>query len=290
MPRNLILITYDSCRLDSALAAKAPNLARLGEIEARYSYASWTAPSHYTFMMGLVPHVSPTKVYASEVYKEDFHKWGHRLDIPDLKFETFLPQLSLPGMLKQYGYRTVGRVSMPVLNPYTVINNAFDDYRLMDNHNDFKGMVEEVAFSRDQPSFHFFNLGETHYPYMLDDPSLPHISGLHGVAKTLSKGGDAGGIIGHKQKEGEMDIEEFFADEVMKGLHQQQIRCVEYLDELLGALMDKAPSETWFMVMGDHGEAFGEGGYFGHGPVMHEKVFQVPFVEGLRPRRKARLI
>ena len=34
-------------------------LARLGQIEARYSYASWTAPSHYTFMMGLVPHTSP---------------------------------------------------------------------------------------------------------------------------------------------------------------------------------------------------------------------------------------
>ena len=286
MPRNLILITYDSCRLDSARAAKAPNLARLGQIEARYSYASWTAPSHYTFMMGLVPHTSPTKVYASEVYKDDFSKWGHRLDIPDLSFGTFLPQLSLPGMLRQYGYRTVGRVSMPVLNPYTVINNAFDDYQLMSNHNDFAGMVEGVSFSRDQPSFHFFNLGETHYPYMLDDASLPHISGLHGVAKTLSQGGDAGGHIQHA---GEMGIEEFFSSDVMRGLHNQQIKCVEYLDGLLGALYDKAPSDTWFMIMGDHGEAFGEGGYFGHGPVMHEKVFEVPFVEGLRPR-KARLI
>ena len=286
MPRNLILITYDSCRLDSARAAKAPNLARLGEIEARYSYASWTAPSHYTFMMGLVPHVSPARVYASEVYKDDFSKWGHRLDIPDLSFGTFLPHLSLPAMLRQHGYRTVGRVSMPVLNPYTVINNAFDDYQLMSNHNDFKGMVEGVGFSRDQPSFHFFNLGETHYPYMLDDASLPHISGLHGVAKTLSRGGDAGG---HIRAEGEMGIEEFFSSDVMRGLHAQQIRCVEYLDGLLGALYDKAPSDTWFMIMGDHGEAFGEGGDFGHGPVMHEKVFEVPFVEGLRPR-KARLI
>jgi len=237
-------------------------------------------------MMGLVPHLSPPNVYASEVYKEDFRKWGDRLDIPELSFGTFLPQLSLPGMLKQHGYRTVGRVSMPVLNPHTVINNAFDDYKLMENHNDFKGMVDDISFSRDQPSFHFFNLGETHYPYMLDDASLPHISGLHGVAKTLSKGGDAGG---HIPKSEEMDIKDFFADDVMRGLHQQQIRCVEYVDEILGNLIDKAPSDTWFMIMGDHGEAFGEGGYFGHGPVMHEKVFEVPFVEGLRPR-KARLI
>lgn len=279
MPRNLVLITYDSCRLDSARAAKAPNLARIGGIEARYAYASWTAPSHYTFMMGLVPHRSPTGVYASEVYKEDFARWGERLDIPDLKFASFLPQLSLPGMLKQYGYRTVARVSMPVLNPHTVISNAFDDYRLMDNHNDFRGMVDEVQFSRDAPGFFFFNAGETHYPYMLDDPALPHISGLHGVAKSLARGEDAGGRLA------EMSPDEFFRPEVMKGLHDQQIACVEYLDGLLGALIDKAPKDTWFMVMGDHGEAFGEGGYFGHGPVMHEKVFEIPFVEGPRPGR-----
>jgi arylsulfatase A-like enzyme len=286
MPRNLVFITYDSCRLDSAQKARTPNLDRLGTIEARYSYASWTAPSHYTFLMGLIPHTSPPHVYASEVYKEDFRKWGDRLDIPDLKFETFLPQLSLAGMLKQYGYRTTARVSMPVLNPFTVLNNAFDDYQLMPNHNDFAGMVRDAVFPRDQPSFHFFNLGETHYPYMLEDSALPHISGLHGVAKTLAKGGDAGG---HIRATDEMDLDTFFADDVMRGLHAQQIKCVEYLDGLLGALIDKAPSDTWFMVMGDHGEAFGEGGYFGHGPVMHEKVFEVPFVEGLRPR-KARLI
>ncbi len=279
MPRNLVFITYDSCRLDSALAAKAPNLNRLGEIEARWSYASWTAPSHYAYMMGLVPHKSPPHVYASDVYKEDFRRWTDRLDIPRLQFETFLPELSLPAMLRKQGYRNFARVSMPVLNPFTGINRAFDDYRLMPNHNDFAGMVNDISFSDTQPSFWFLNLGETHYPYMLKDAELPHISGLHGVTKALAKGGDAGGAVDRR----EMSLEEFFSDSVMRGLHQQQIRCVEYLDGLLGVLFDKAPANTWFMVMGDHGEAFGEEGFFGHGPVMHKKVFEVPFVEGIRP-------
>jgi hypothetical protein len=281
MPRNLVILTYDSCRFDSAQAARAPNLARLGELERRYSYASWTAPSHFTYLMGLVPHVSPPHVYASEVYKQDFARWADRLDIADMHFGKFLPQLSLPGMLKSHGYRTVARVSMPVLNPYTILNNAFDDYRLMSNHNDFAGMVADMSFTRGQPTFYFCNLGETHYPYMLDDASLPHISGLHGVAKSLASGGDAGG----KVKGSDVAAAEFVTDETMRSLHQQQIRCVEYLDGLLGALFDKAPSDTWFMIMGDHGEAFGEGGYFGHGPVMHEKVFEIPFVEGMRPGR-----
>jgi arylsulfatase A-like enzyme len=45
-------------------------------------------------------------------------------------------------------------------------------------------------------------------------------------------------------------------------------------------LFDIAPKNTWITITADHGELFGEAGYFGHGPVQHEKVFEVPFVEG----------
>jgi len=40
------------------------------------------------------------------------------------------------------------------------------------------------------------------------------------------------------------------------------------------------PPNTHIMVTSDHGELFGEDGYFGHGPIIHEKVFEVFFVEG----------
>jgi hypothetical protein len=40
------------------------------------------------------------------------------------------------------------------------------------------------------------------------------------------------------------------------------------------------PPHTYVTVTADHGELFGEGGYFGHGPINHEKVYEVPFVEG----------
>jgi hypothetical protein len=55
----------------------------------------------------------------------------------------------------------------------------------MDDHNDFAGMVRGAEFSRDQPIFYFFNLGETHYPYMLAD--MPKISGVHGVFKQQAR-------------------------------------------------------------------------------------------------------
>ena len=279
MARNLVFLVLDSCRFDSFARASAPNFSRIGSAEKRFSYASWTAPSHYTFLMGLVPHRSPQHVYASEVYKKDFASWIERLAIPDLGFKSFVPQLSLPKLLKDHGYRCVGRVSMPVLNSFTLLSKFFDDYKLMPNHNDFKSMVDEIEFSGDQPTFYFLNLGETHYPYMLSGDDLPHISGVHGAVKQLAAGEDAGGRI-DPTSNGSSD---FFGDEQLKSLHDQQVRCVEYIDGLFGALMEKAPPDTYFMLMGDHGEAFGEGGFFGHGPVMHEIAFEVPFIEGLRP-------
>ncbi len=45
--------------------------------------------------------------------------------------------------------------------------------------------------------------------------------------------------------------------------------------------MNQLPENTWLIVTSDHGELFGEDGFFGHGPIAHEKVLEVPFVEGL---------
>ena len=266
----------DSCRFDSYRAAKTPNMDRLGEAEQRYSFASWTSPSHQTLLMGQVPHTSPHKVFASEVYKDEFAKWVGRLDAKNLSFKTFVPHLSLPKVLKDLGYKTHARVSMPVLNPLAGFNRFFDDYQLMPNHNDFAGMVQKIQFDAKAPSFHFLNLGETHYPYMLKDSELPRISGVHGVFKEMDdvqmRGGD-------KLADGG----KFFTQAAMRDLHQQQIRCVEYVDGLLGELFHKAPANTYFIICADHGELFGEDDYFGHGPIMHPKCFEIPFLEGMRP-------
>ncbi len=267
---NIVFIIMDSCRLDSFMNANTPNIDRIGKVEKRYSYASWTAPSHYAFTMGMLPHASPTEIYASEVYKEEFALWTERTGSKELAFRDFLPELSLPKVLSNLGYETIARVSMPVLNQYTLINQHFDDYKLMDNHNNFAGMVEEIEFDEHIPKYYFLNLGETHYPYMLEGDDLPRISGVHGVFKSL----------GGSKPKNTASSDHFFDSAQMKMLHDQQVTCVEYIDGYVGKIMDKAPEDTYFIVTADHGELFGENGYFGHGPIMHEKCFEVPFVEG----------
>jgi hypothetical protein len=271
--RNLVVVVLDSLRYDSWRAAPPQSLAGLGVAERRFSYASWTAPSHYNLLMGLLPHTSPPHVLSSDYYQRDFLRYSERLGLPDMEYRKLLPALFLPTYLRNtLGYRTHARVSMPVLNPFTVINRDFDSYKLMPSHNDMAAIVAEVQFDPERPSFWLLNVGETHYPYAYpgkDAEGLPHISGVHGVFKHLDEIRAGGG-----------EPAEFFTTARLKELHERQVAALEYLDRVFATLLDKLPVNTWLIVTSDHGELFGEGGYFGHGPIMHEKVLEVPFLEG----------
>jgi arylsulfatase A-like enzyme len=225
--------------------------------------------------MGLLPHTSPPEVYASEYYKHDFMRYAERLRVPEMEFKKLLPSIFLPTYLRHtLGYTTHARVSMPVLNEHTVVNRDFDSYRLMPKHNDMAAMLDDMSFDPGRPSFWLLNVGETHYPYALPDEDprqWPHISGVHGVFKRLDAEKDKPGMT------------EFFDTVRLRELHDRQVEAVRYLDGVFARLFDMLPSDTWVVVTADHGELFGEDRYFGHGPVMHEKVLEVPFVEGPVP-------
>jgi hypothetical protein len=274
---NLVVVILDSLRYDSWTAADPRTLNRLGPVEQRWSYASWTAPSHYNLLMGLLPHTSPPRVYASEYYKQDFIRYSERLGVTGIEFKKLLPSIFLPTYLKhELGYRTNAMVSMPVLNRHTVINRDFDGYELMPTHNDMAAMLDKMTFDPERPSFYLLNVGETHYPYALpdEDPSTwPRISGVHGVFKRLD---DQPGPAAEAELE-------FFDHGRLAELRERQIRAVGYLDGVFDRLFHLVPRNTWIIVTSDHGELFGEDGYFGHGPITHDKVFEVPFVEGMVP-------
>lgn len=271
---NFIIVVLDSCRFDTFMKAAPRVVTRLGSPGMRYSYASWTAPSHYNLLMGLMPHTSPAGVFASEYYKKDFTLFNKRLGAREIEFRSLVPRLYLPDYLRDtLGYRTHAMVSLPVLNSFTPLNRGFDTFRLMDRHNDMNAMLDLMSFPADRPSFYLLNTGETHYPYATpDEPEneWPRMSGVHGVFKHLDDHSVPGGD--HQDR--------FFDDAQMAALRERQVNAVRWLDRVFERLFDIVPGNTWITVTSDHGELFGEGGYFGHGPVFHEKVFQVPFLEG----------
>ena len=276
---NFIVVILDSCRFDTFVEAAPKSILKLGPLEKRWSYASWTAPSHYNLLTGLLPHTSPPNVYASDYYKEDFFNYNTRLGAKGIEFGKMVPALWLPGLLRNtLGYTTHARVSLPVLNPKTGINRDFDSFQLMDKHNDMRSMLPTMKFDAARPSFYMLNVGETHYPYAKpdEDSSMwPRISGVNGVFKSLDGALDAQGNLIKAA-----DAPQFFDQSKLDQLKARQVDAVRYLDGVFAELWDLVPKNTHVIVTADHGELFGEMGYFGHGPIMHEKCFEVPYLEG----------
>ena len=276
---HFVIVILDSCRYDSFMEAAPKTITKLGPVERRFSYASWTAPSHYNLLTGLLPHTSPANVYASEYYKEDFFNYNRRLGAKGIEFAKMVPSLWLPGFLRNtLGYSTHARVSLPVLNPKTGINRDFDSFQLMDHHNDMRSMLPTLKFDAARPAFYMLNVGETHYPYAKpdEDSSMwPRISGVNGVFKQLDSQIDAQGNLVHQS-----DAPQFFDQDKLDQLKERQVETVRYLDGVFTELWDMLPKDTYVIVTSDHGELFGEGGFFGHGPIMHEKCFEVPYLEG----------
>jgi len=286
---HFVIIILDSCRYDAFMSAETKTIQKLsgGKVEKRYTYASWTAPSHYNLLTGLLPHTSPENVYASEYYKEDFYNYNKRLGSKgtDIDFGAMVPSLWLPTFLQtKLGYDTHARVSLPVLNPKTGINRAFDSFQLMDSHNDMAAMLPTMKFDSNRPQFYLLNVGETHYPYAKpdEDSSMwPRISGVNGVFRKMND------QIAEAEKEGDEGADkfkedfQFFDQDKLDQLKERQIDTVRYLDGVFEQLYDMVPKNTHIIVTADHGELFGEAGYFGHGPIMHEKCFEVPYLEGM---------
>ena len=272
---DVVVLVLDSCRFDSFAAAAPRQLERIGALERRWSYASWTSPSHFNLLMGLLPHRSEPGVLASTTYRREYRDWGQRLGVEDMGLLDLLPRLWLPHALRRMGYQTHARVSLPVLHPDCPLNQDFDSYALMPRHDRLDDMLAELRFDPERPSFWLLNAGETHYPYSTaaaPDPSLPRLSGVRGVlAEAQLRGGLA--LDGP-------DVAGLFSADELRALQARQVQAVVELEPSFERLLDLLPTGAWLVVTADHGELFGEEGYFGHGPFQHQKLFEVPFLEG----------
>ena len=265
---HLVFIILDSCRYDSFLKAKRCHFDKVGNLEKRFSYASWTAPSHYSLLMGQLPHRNQSNKLAAEIYSEEFNSWSTRLGLRNLRGQSFLPHLSLPAALAAHHYYSEAFVSMPILQEPSGLGRHFDKWNFVTQ--DFSWIVQQLDFSGPLLKFYFLNLSETHFPYGIKDPQ-PYLPGWNGIAR------DGFSYQGDSDWQGQ-----FFEKSRLRKFHQMQIEAVESCDTIFLKLWTKAPDNTYFIITSDHGECFGEGGFFGHGPMVDPKVFEVPFLEGTK--------
>ena len=265
---HLVFIILDSCRYDSFLKAKRCYFDKVGNLEKRFSYASWTAPSHYSLLLGQLPHRNQSNKLAAEIYSEEFNSWSTRLGLRNLRGQSFLPHLSLPAALAAHHYYSEAFVSMPILQEPSGLGRHFDKWNFVTQ--DFSWIIQQLDFSGPLLKFYFLNLSETHFPYGIKDPQ-PYLPGWNGIAR------EGFSYQGDSDWQGQ-----FFEKSRLRKFHQMQIEAVESCDTIFLKLWTKAPDNTYFIITSDHGECFGEGGFFGHGPMVDPKVFEVPFLEGAK--------
>ncbi len=244
---NLLMITFDTLRADhlggyGSAANLTPNFDALAANSVMYpdAYApsSTTGPSHATIFSGL--HPNEHGVLKNGVPLSD--------DV-----------VTISEILKEQGYSTAAFVSSYAVKSHFRLDQGFDLY---DEDFNFPrrrlgGYTIEAASEwiaeqpNDKPWCVWVHLMDPHKPYkqpkeFLDPYITPDLTG-HELAKASYNGAVA------------------YTDSVLPGL----LNSIRAQESAAGTLM---------AITADHGELFGEKGYYGHGTNLYEDVVRVPLI------------
>ncbi len=271
---SVVLVTLDTFRADHLGAlggsASTPNLDQLADrglvYERAFACAPLTAPSHACLLSGLA------------VPEHGLRGNGGHIDVA-----------TVAATIAARGYRTGAFVSARVLSRETGLDDGFSHY------DDAWTVAQRLAFvpvlhplgrmgpversgdrsveraltwlaSGAAPAFLWVHLYDPHVPYAPDlahAPSPALLEGARAADEAARRAGDLGDVEGAHADEGRL-------------LYSAEIATV---DARVGKLVDALPTDAIVVVVGDHGEALGEHGYwFNHGALLHDPALHVPMI------------
>lgn len=253
---NFLLLTYDSCRFDVLQEADTPVLDSFGVVMRARTPATYTYAAHQSFFAGILPNTVEDVPY--------YNRFNRQLIGLVEMGETQVVEGALIGVesewnivigLRAHGYQTVGAGAMNWFKQKS-LTQGFEHFEFTgtdaDAQVDF--LLDRIAPGR--PFFGFINFGETHNPF--------HFMGKQDTcpvdvrARVMQWPPEERGEVGRAC-----------------AAFEHQKRAAEFLDSRLPRLFSNLPEETIVVICGDHGECFGEDGYWGHG-VNHPMVEEVP--------------
>jgi arylsulfatase A-like enzyme len=302
MRPNVLVVVLDAARRDAlepygASPGSSPTVAQLAASGAAlpevYATGCWTAPSHASMFTGLMPRAAGlARVPAPSTLTAGLEPLRHRL---------------WPEVMRSAGYSTAA-VSTNVWVSEGFGGTGFDRFEAVDSgrvaklssespKDRVKGLLE-AARSRvddgaqlaerifdswignlsDQPFCWFVNLIECHSPYL---PPRPY--GGRSLIARLRAAEDARRYYTlsaiWKAAVGGYDVPEATIER-MRHFYAASIR---YMDDWLGRLLSKLDAagvldDTLVVVVADHGENFGEGGFLTHAHSLDNRLIHVPFV------------
>lgn len=287
---NVLVIVVDALRADHLRSygygrATSPWIDSLAQGGTRFANAfstsSWTLPSHVSLFTGMNSRV-------------------HGIGREDKRIPKTLPTLA--GFLRDRGYRTAAFVG----NVFWVTHDRvglgfihFDDYfqsvwdgvlrtmygrafeRFVMRHLGYENIparrlatdinrltLDWIDQDKRHPFFAFLNYFDVHDPYLAPAP----------FRTKFSAGKEVGGILNWRVGRSNPQI----TPEQLRGEIAAYDGGIAYVDEqihhLLAGLAARSLDNTLVIVTSDHGEAFGEHGYYLHGNSLYRGQIQVPLI------------
>ena len=263
-PTNVIIVSMDTTRFDH-LGVGGHSLPTTPELDrlARESYVftraqsviPLTGPAHATLMTGLYPHASGA-VRNTTAVRGDIPTLAEALRADGFKTAAFVSGWTMRSALCGL-HRGFDVYDEEMSDRYKVVRI----YRPAEQTTDRALKWLEARDNPRQPFFLFVHYFDAHDPYEERQPwSSDFLTALWARRKSVD--------AKTARKLSSYDSEIAFTD--------------RQLGRLIAALKDgNALESSWLIVLSDHGEAFGENGYYRHGRRVHEPALHIPLV--IRP-------
>jgi hypothetical protein len=259
-PRSVLLLTLDSCRYDTFVAADVPHLKAIGPLHRAMAPSYFTFGSHAAMFVGFTPGVAEAREPLVNP------KYGKIFKLAGAGFPGGRGQFELGGRnvidgFKREGFLAVGTGAVRWFDPRTetgrVLSQDFDAFYYP---GDTWSAARQVDWLADQlrraggrPLFAFCNVGETHVPYYHDGAAWDR---AYNPCVPFAAGNDAAEC------------------------RRRQRACLEFCDRVLAPLL-AAFEPASVVACGDHGDCWGEDGLWEHG-IHHQKTLEVPLLFRLR--------
>lgn len=280
--KNVALIFLDTSRFDDALGGEQPAMPGLANFargamsfDNAWAAAPWTIPSHFSVLTGVDPWTLPPLEEASPGFQYHGPTLAQRFRSRGYDTAAILANAMMgsPDFSRGYDRFTYSRAS-GVCRSFVgeLLNRSFV-------HGGPRsplcgGLIAPEITSRalrfvqhaTRPYFLTVNYLDTHYPYYVPPECR----------------GPSFRLLGRAEREAyrRSTAASPASASILQHAHEQYRDAMRCLDRSLGTLLttlERDPN-TMVVVVGDHGEQFGEHGLVEHGNSLYRQVLHVPLV------------
>ncbi len=291
---NVIFIVVDTLRADRLNAALQdvpimPNHQNISDnaivCTEAYVQETFTKPSVASMFTSLYPDVHGVRFGSfvpagmDDEYVQD--KVLHVDVLPE-----HLP--SLPTMLQQNGYTTIGVQTNMQLHPQAGFANGFDEYQYLGNvratavSKQAAAIIEHVK----EPFFLYVHYMDPHCPYtppravvdIFDPPERPAPQDVELIQNYREYYLDLVQYGLGLSEEREMDNMSKKGRNFIKFLYNGEVRYADFEVVRLIAFIRKHYPESLIVITSDHGEEFWEHGSIGHTKTAYRELAHVPLL------------